>query len=530
MEWELWFVTMNTASLCEGEWELKIRGGREMFLSTRFAYFSHPELNVRKGFTIEKPRFSGSFSLARCLDWKSRTNTDADNAVPNEPDRTAAIRVNMERREARLFVDDVQQSTLIQDLPPLLNLSIISAFTATPYTFEVVHLKRLDDNPENSPPSLPNTSNCWPGTNSIETFDRTGHVVTPTQIVPRVILELDPICYTAYTFPIEEGKWELKIRMRHKKPRPVDLGFVRFPLPAHATTKSCGSFGNGIGGAFSLSNGAMWSGEMIKPAGTNKVLEARIEKPPVVHRDADESAETSQETSFGTGGGYTLSNGNRWGSLPFRSMSGTRPEKGWKNAAIQVDMETREARLFVNDEEQPGIFTDIPEKLCLAVSTGFIARLFIVELIHLKRLDIPDEPPQTTPSPDTQAGLSSSATQKTQETPASTSPPPPILPSPDDLAEGTSLNAIVDAAAVSEPPFLVFLPQPPSSDCPLCSSGLLLNRLHFETCFQCLLFFLQMFKSKVQRRTRQLHQSTHIIIIPIVVHCQLLFCRRGGYQ
>ncbi|KAK2959806.1 hypothetical protein BLNAU_5295 [Blattamonas nauphoetae] len=43
------------------------------------------------------------------------------------------------------------------------------------------------------------------------------------------------------------------------------------------------------------------------------------------------------------------------------------------------------------------------------------------------------------------------------------------------------LNAIVDAAAVSEPPFLVFLPQPPSSDCPLCSSGLLLNHVQIQS-------------------------------------------------
>ncbi|KAK2947622.1 putative Cyclin-dependent kinase 2 [Blattamonas nauphoetae] len=352
----------DTGSLFEGEWELKIRGGRDMFLNTKLAYFAHPNLKIKSPTVGEKPKFSGSFSLKDCID-----------AVKNERDRTAAIRVNMEKREAKLFVDDVEHSRTFENIPPILNLSIITAFTDLSYKLEVLHLKRLDDNPENSPPSLPNTPNCWPGTNSIETFDRAGLVISPTQIVPRVILELNPICYTAYTFPIEEGEWELKIRTHHKRPPPVDLGFVRYPLPSDATTKSCRPFGKGIGGAFSVLYGYGWSGEQLHRVGTNKMWEVRKEKS---------------------------------------------VERVYQTAAIRVNMSTRVAKLFVNDEEQRGVINAIPDKLCLAITPGVARELSIIEVLHLKRLDAPAETPQSAPSPDTQAVHSTPVSQETQDSAA----------------------------------------------------------------------------------------------------------------
>ncbi|KAK2954026.1 hypothetical protein BLNAU_10989 [Blattamonas nauphoetae] len=94
----------------------------------------------------------------------------------------------------------------------------------------------------------------------------------------------------------------------------------------------CGFNENGIGGHFNLCMGSMWRSGEFKPAGTNKKCE-RI--------------------------GQT--------------------------AAIRVNMRTRVARLFVDDEEQPGIFTGIPSPLCLGISTGYCERNKSVEVLWLKR-------------------------------------------------------------------------------------------------------------------------------------------------
>ncbi|KAK2939847.1 putative Protein kinase domain containing protein [Blattamonas nauphoetae] len=174
----------------------------------------------------------------------------------------------------------------------------------------------------------------WVGTKSLQTLDRTVHSLTPTTLTQ--LFRFERQCRTAFTRPIDMGEWELKIKASKNTFVNMSLGFVRYPLPENATQRSCGGWVDGIGGDFILWNGAMLKSGKFKPPGTNK----------------------------------------KW-------------ERGGQTAAIRVNMWTREARLFVDDEEQPGIFTDIPSPLCLAITTG--GRIKSVEVLWLKRRRESDE-------------------------------------------------------------------------------------------------------------------------------------------
>ncbi|KAK2950981.1 hypothetical protein BLNAU_14059 [Blattamonas nauphoetae] len=155
----------------------------------------------------------------------------------------------------------------------------------------------------------------WIGTESLQTLDRTVHRLTPTTLTPSIKFERSNKWRTAFTHPIDEGEWELMIR--RSKQTGLALGFVRHPLPEDATHNNCGSNADGIGGDFVIWDGKMWKNGEFKPEGTNKKCD-RI--------------------------GQT--------------------------AAIRVNIRKREARLFIDDEEQPGIFTGIPSPLCLGISTS----------------------------------------------------------------------------------------------------------------------------------------------------------------
>ncbi|KAK2947814.1 hypothetical protein BLNAU_17234 [Blattamonas nauphoetae] len=175
----------------------------------------------------------------------------------------------------------------------------------------------------------------WTGTESLQTLDRTAHKLTPTKLTQiNKVPGGSSTWRTAFTGPIEDGEWELQIRASANTFENVLLGFLRHPLPENATHYQCGFYGSGIGGDFILCDGRLWKeGNKFKPEGTNKICD-RI--------------------------GQT--------------------------AAIRVNMRTRDARLFVDNEEQPGIFTDIPSPLCLGITTGFGVENGSVEVLWLKRL------------------------------------------------------------------------------------------------------------------------------------------------
>ncbi|KAK2947874.1 hypothetical protein BLNAU_17199 [Blattamonas nauphoetae] len=173
----------------------------------------------------------------------------------------------------------------------------------------------------------------WVGTDSLQTLDTTAHRLTATTLSQIITLKGN-LWITAFTHPIDEGEWELKIRASQITFSNVMLGYIRHPLPENATRESCGSHHSGIGGDFILWEGSMWKDdEEFKPEGTNK--------------ECDRVGQT---------------------------------------AAIRVNMWTREARLAVDDEEQPGIFPDIPSPLCLGITTGFRTANLSVEVLWLKRL------------------------------------------------------------------------------------------------------------------------------------------------
>ncbi|KAK2950537.1 hypothetical protein BLNAU_14531 [Blattamonas nauphoetae] len=169
----------------------------------------------------------------------------------------------------------------------------------------------------------------WKGTESLLTLDRTAHALSPTTLPQLNKISVGSTDFrTAFTFPIDEGEWELIIR-----PIETVIGFLEHPLPEKATQHSCGSWGGGIGGHFFLWTGGMWQGGTFKPAGTNKKCQ---------------------------------SNG--------------------QIIAIRVNMTMREARLVVDEKEQPGIFTNIPSPICLGITTGFVGDKRSVEVLWLKKL------------------------------------------------------------------------------------------------------------------------------------------------
>ncbi|KAK2955659.1 hypothetical protein BLNAU_9349 [Blattamonas nauphoetae] len=161
---------------------------------------------------------------------------------------------------------------------------------------------------------------------------KTAHRLTPTTLTQIVDTPEGHPWRTAFTQPIYEGEWELKIRASDSTFVNVMFGFLGYPLPEDATHNMCSAWTNPIGGDFVLWKGNMWASRIeIVPAGTNKKCDTV-------------------------------------GQI----------------AAIRVNMRTREARLFVDDVEQPRFFINIPSPLCLAITTGGSDKS--VEVMWLKRL------------------------------------------------------------------------------------------------------------------------------------------------
>ncbi|KAK2957957.1 putative Protein kinase domain containing protein [Blattamonas nauphoetae] len=297
----------------------------------------------------------GEFCLWNGNLWKDGEDLrpEGTNKKCDRIEQTAAIRVNMRTREARLFVDDEEQPGIFTGIPSPLCLGISTKLQTAP--IEVVHLAQIDIlKTEQGRKALSTSARMktleeeklraeekvermrmmlrteWNGTTSLKSLDRTAHRLTATTLKQIIRPEDVTDWRTAFTLPIDEGEWELKIRGKNIDEL-VMLGFLNNPLPEDAKQNMCGYYRNGIGGTFCLPNGAMLQGGEFKPAGTNK----------------------------------------KW-------------ERAGQTAAIRVNMSTREARLFVGREEQPGIFTDIPSPLCLGISTH--KQNTQIEVLWLKRI------------------------------------------------------------------------------------------------------------------------------------------------
>ncbi|KAK2947863.1 hypothetical protein BLNAU_17188 [Blattamonas nauphoetae] len=297
----------------------------------------------------------GDFTLWNGSLWKGTEFKPAGtNTRCTQVGQTAAIRVNMRTREARLFVDDEEQPGIFTDIPSPLCLGISTGFRAANQSIDILWLKRLRVNQE-----LQQTENdiriheqeksalnsqinemklqladlpIWVGTKALRPFDRTAHSLTPTTLTQIIITPEDNPWRTAFTHLIENFVWEFRIKISQTTFSNAMLGFLRYPLPDDARQRNCGSYFGGIGGDFNLETGGMWKeGKEFKPDGTNK-----------------------------------------------------RCDRIGQTAAIRVNMMTRVAILIVDDEKQPGFFADIPSPLCLAISTHDQDQF--VEVLWLKRL------------------------------------------------------------------------------------------------------------------------------------------------
>ncbi|KAK2947862.1 putative Carbon catabolite-derepressing protein kinase [Blattamonas nauphoetae] len=341
-----------TRPIDEGEWELKIRASNIKFFTLGFLQHPLPEDASQRNCGAWKNGIGGDFFLWNGEMWKGgEFKPEGTNKMWKRIGQTAAIRVNMWTREARLFVDDEEQPGIFTDIPSPLCLGISTGFPIAHQSVEVMWLKRRRNDElervaleERRTQKSPNDElklqltdlPIWVGTASLQTLDRTAHTLTPTTLTQIINLENKSDWRTAFTRPIDEGEWEIKIRIVNDDIVNVRPGFVKYPLPDNATQELCGFGQNESGGCFSLRTGKMLKNGAYKPEGTNKTCD-RI--------------------------GQT--------------------------AAIRVNMRTREARLVVDEEEQPGIFTDIPSPLCLALSTH--DQNDPVEVMWLKRLRGNDE-------------------------------------------------------------------------------------------------------------------------------------------
>ncbi|KAK2949394.1 hypothetical protein BLNAU_15690 [Blattamonas nauphoetae] len=323
--------TAYSLPIDEGEWELKIREHDTLWHVT-LGYLRHPlpENATQQQCGTYFGGIGGHFVL-----WKGGMRHAGKEFKPagtnkkcDEVGQTAAIRVNMSTREARLFLDDEEQPGIFTDIPSPLCLGITTQNQNT--RIEVIYFATTDGSKtEHAKWALSMSTRIkaleaenlkledtmdrmrimlrteWDGTESLHSVDGTAHQISPTTLTQVIKLEKTNEWRTAFTFPVEEGEWELKIRGNDTVWN-VMLGFLKHPLPERSTHTQCGSYFDGIGGDFLLYSGGMWQGGEFKPAGTNKKC-----------------------------------------------------DRVGQTAAIRVDMSTREARLFVDDDEQPGIFTDI---------------------------------------------------------------------------------------------------------------------------------------------------------------------------
>ncbi|KAK2954025.1 hypothetical protein BLNAU_10988 [Blattamonas nauphoetae] len=80
----------------------------------------------------------------------------------------------------------------------------------------------------------------WSGTESLHIVDGTVHALSPTTLTQIVGTPEDKPWRTAFTLPIDEGEWELKIRASEKTFSNVKVGFLNHPLPYRGGGKNLG--------------------------------------------------------------------------------------------------------------------------------------------------------------------------------------------------------------------------------------------------------------------------------------------------
>ncbi|KAK2946648.1 putative serine/threonine protein kinase [Blattamonas nauphoetae] len=392
--------TVFTFGLLSGDWVLTIRGSQNPLSSVLLGFLRFPlpsDCVLNRCGKYDEP-IGGDFDLSN-----GRCGTNKTCTVVGQ---TASILVNLTKREARLLIDGVVQPGFFTNIPCQVCLGMSTGFSNRKSAVELVHLRRLDTSLIRRPLTiLRNTPDCYFGTSSLERFKSNFHIITTTSIVPLPAVDGEKGWRTVLTHPITQGVWELRIRASCHIFFKIILGYINDPLPSDILRQTSGSFQGGKGGDFILNQGRMWqSGKEFKREGTNKMCD-RI--------------------------GQT--------------------------AAIRVDMSKREARLFVDDEEQPGIFAGLSEKVFLCISTHLETSGTPLEVMWMKRVDTETPtfilPPRTaihtpvatqTTAPLAQSrpsvALSSSQTQ--QQSPAQrTVAPPQSLSSSQSTASNSTPNA-----------------------------------------------------------------------------------------
>ncbi|KAK2953224.1 hypothetical protein BLNAU_11850 [Blattamonas nauphoetae] len=398
--------TAFTFPIDEGEWELQIRANDSTFSDVLLGFLLYPlSIDDTHGSCGDyNDESGGAFLLYNGRMWRSgkEYKPAGTNRWSGYDGQTTAIRVNMSTREARLFVDDEQQPGIFTDIPSPLCLAITTGFDEDDQSVDVMWLKRLrgNDDVEQSALEARRTLKLdndqmkqqlkglpiWIGTESLRTHNRNVHTLSPTTLTQIIVTPSSNPWRTAFTFPIDEGEWELKIRASENTFMQVSLGFLRLPLPEKAVLTCCGSYGEACGGDFDLWNGGMWHEVEVESAAKNKkcdrlgqtaairvnmrTRQARlliddVEQPGVfLQHPLPENATLKSCRAYhsGIGSDFTLWNGGMWKrGKEFKPESTNKKfTRVGQTAAIRVNMSTREARLFVDDEEQPGIFTSIP--------------------------------------------------------------------------------------------------------------------------------------------------------------------------
>ncbi|KAK2947614.1 putative Cyclin-dependent kinase 2 [Blattamonas nauphoetae] len=173
---------------------------------------------------------------------------------------------------------------------------------------------------------------CWMGSESIRTLDPSSHALTSTTLSQIVPLTGKNAWRTVLTFPITEGKWELRLRALPDTFENVTVGYLRYPFTVSETSKRSSEWENGFGGDFILADGSMRKGgKEYKPAGTNKTC-----------------------------------------------------TKQGQIVCLHLNLSRNEAKLDIDEKRQPGIFTHIPSQVCLTISTTGEKKSF--EIVWLRQL------------------------------------------------------------------------------------------------------------------------------------------------